>query len=123
MKASPQIQLDREPRLAEIRPFHGIRYNQAQVKDLAAVICPPYDVINLPIQQELYRRSECNFVRLEFGRELPQDKDIDNKYTRAVTTLEKWLEGTLEIDKMPLMFRVLNWMRPPNGSSMKILMF
>ncbi len=90
--------------MAEIRPFHGIRYNQAQVEDLAAVICPPYDVINLPVQQELYRRSEYNFVRLEFGRELPQDKDTDNKYHRAAATLGKWLEDVLEFDKTPAIY-------------------
>jgi uncharacterized protein (DUF1015 family) len=104
MVASPQIQLDREPSLAEIRPFHGVYYNQALVKDLAEVICPPYDIITPSIQQELYRRSEYNFVRLEFGRELPQDKDTDNKYTRAAATLGKWLEGVLEVDQTPAIY-------------------
>jgi uncharacterized protein (DUF1015 family) len=105
MIASPQIQLDREPSLAEIHPFHGIYYNQSLVKDLAVVICPPYDIITPRIQQELYQRSECNFVRLEFGRELPQDKDTDNKYTRAAATLGNWLEqGVLEVGETPAVY-------------------
>ncbi len=74
--------------MADIRPFHGVHYNPSLVKDLAKVICPPYDIITPQMQQELYQRSEYNFVRIEFGRELPQDKDTDNKYTRASSTLE-----------------------------------
>ncbi len=64
--------------MADIRPFRGIRYNQSLVNDLAAVICPPYDIITPQIEQELYRRSEYNFVRLESSRELPQDSAMDN---------------------------------------------
>jgi len=91
--------------LADIRPFHGVYYNQSLVKDLAAVICPPYDIITPQIQQELYQRSECNFVRLELGRELPQDKDTDNRYIRAAATLKKWLEqGVLEVDRTPAIY-------------------
>lgn len=91
--------------MAEIRPFHGVYYNQSLVKDLASVICPPYDVITPQIQQELYQRSECNFVRLEFGRELPQDKDTDNKYTRAAANLGNWLEkGVLEVGETPAIY-------------------
>jgi uncharacterized protein (DUF1015 family) len=78
--------------LAEIRPFHGVYYNQSLVKDLATVICPPYDIINPHMQQELYRRSEYNFVRLEFSRQLPHDTDTDNKYTRSAAILKQWLE-------------------------------
>ena len=77
--------------MAEIQPFHGVYYNQSRVKDLAAVICPPYDIIPPAMQQDLYQRHDHNFVRLEFARELPEDKETDNKYTRAAATLEKWL--------------------------------
>lgn len=78
--------------MAEIRPFQGLHYNPSLVKDLAKVICPPYDIISPQMQDELYQRSEYNFVRIEYGRELAQDKDTNNKYTRAAATLAKWLE-------------------------------
>jgi len=78
--------------LAEIRPFHGVHYNPSLEKDLSKVICPPYDIISPQLQQELYQRSENNFVRIEYGKELPQDKDTNNKYTRAAATLKRWLE-------------------------------
>jgi uncharacterized protein (DUF1015 family) len=91
--------------VAEICPFRGIHYNESLVNDWSAVICPTYDIINPQLQQELYLRSEYNFVRLEFGRELPQDTTTDNKYTRAVSTMENWLRlGILETDKVPAIY-------------------
>jgi uncharacterized protein (DUF1015 family) len=78
--------------LAEIRPFPGVHYNPALVKDLAKVICPPYDIITPQLQQELYQRSDFNFVRIEWGKDQPQDKDTFNKYTRAAATFKSWLE-------------------------------
>jgi uncharacterized protein (DUF1015 family) len=91
--------------LADIRPFHGIHYNPSLVKDLAKVICPPYDIISPQHQLELYKRSEYNFVRIEYGRELPNDKDTDNKYARAAATLENWLkQHVLEADKKPCIY-------------------
>ena len=88
--------------MAAIRPFHGIHYNQSLIKDLSGVLCPPYDVITPHLQRELYHRSEYNFVRLEFGRELPQDNETDNKYTRASVILNKWIkEKILKIDNKP----------------------
>jgi uncharacterized protein (DUF1015 family) len=88
--------------VAEIHPFRGGHYNQSLVSDLSKVICPPYDVISPQLQQELYARSEYNFVRLELGRELPQDTLGDNKYTRAKALLEQWLsQGILQVDETP----------------------
>ena len=91
--------------MAEIRPFCGVHYNQLLVKDLAAVICPPYDIITPQIEQELYRKSEYNFVRLEHGRELPQDTVRENKYTRSAATLRQWLkQGVLKVDDTPAIY-------------------
>ncbi len=91
--------------MAEIHPFRGVHYNQSLVKDLAAVICPPYDIITPQIQQELYDKSQYNFVRLEHSRELPQDTANDNKYTRSTATLRQWLrQGVLEIDEAPAIY-------------------
>ncbi|MFC2001283.1 DUF1015 domain-containing protein [Chloroflexota bacterium] len=91
--------------MAEIRPFHGVHYNHLLVNDMATVICPPYDIITPPMQQELYQRSRYNFVRLEFGRELPQDTDSDNRYTRSSDTLAQWLkQGILRIGDTPAIY-------------------
>ena len=91
--------------MAEIHPFRGGHYNQSLVSDLSKVICPPYDIISPQLQQELYARSEHNFVRLEFGRELPQDTVGDNKYTRAASLLEQWLgQGILQVNEKPAIY-------------------
>jgi len=69
------------------------------------VICPPYDIINPALQQELYHRSEYNFVRVEYNRELPQDTANDNKYTRSAATLQSWLKhGILVQEKVPAIY-------------------
>jgi len=91
--------------VAEICPFRGVHYNGSLIKDWPAIICPPYDIITPQFQQELYLRSNYNFVRLEFGRELPQDTVTDNKYIRSAAILEQWLkQGILEIDEVPAIY-------------------
>jgi len=91
--------------MAEIRPFRGVRYNQSLVEDLSLVICPPYDVITAQMEQELYHQSGYNFIRLESGRELPQDTVSDNKYTRSSAMLEQWLkQGVLKVDEAPAIY-------------------
>ena len=91
--------------MADIRPFRGVHYNQSLVNDLAAVICPPYDIITPQMQPELYQRNEYNFVRLELARELPQDTTKENKYTRSAAVLEQWLrQGVLEVDETPTIY-------------------
>lgn len=91
--------------MAEVRPFRGVHYKQQLIKDLSAVICPPYDILTPSLQQELYRRNQYNFVRLEHSRELPQDTVTDNKYSRSAATLGQWLkQGVLEVDKTPAIY-------------------
>jgi len=91
--------------LADVRPFQGIHYSKSLVKDWSKVVCPPYDIISPQQQQELYLRSEYNFVRLEYSRELPQDTVTDNKYSRTAATLKQWLEmGVLEADEAPAFY-------------------
>lgn len=91
--------------MTEIRPFQGIRYNQQIIEDLATVICPPYDIISPQQQDELYRYSSYNFVRIEYNRELPQDNGQDNRYTRASANLSHWLnQGILQVDAAPAIY-------------------
>ena len=91
--------------MADIRPFRGVRYNKSLLKDLSAVICPPYDIIGSQQQQELHIRSDFNFVRLEASRELPQDTASDNRFTRSAALLEQWLgDGILEVDEKPAIY-------------------
>ncbi len=96
--------------MAEIRPFRGVRYNQNRIKDLAKVLCPPYDIISPGLQDELYHTSEFNFVRIEYNRELPQDTPQDNRYTRAQANLTGWLrQGILETEAAPALYLHLHY--------------
>jgi uncharacterized protein (DUF1015 family) len=91
--------------VAEIRPFRGVHYNLSLIKNWSAVICPVYDIISPQQQQELYLKSEYNFVRLELGRDLPQDTPTDNKYSHAAAALEQWLkQGVLEMNEKPAIY-------------------
>ena len=91
--------------MAEIRPFRGVRYNEALVTDLATVICPPYDIITPQTAQELYRRSEHNFVRLEYGHQLPAGADTSDRHSHSLVTLEQWLKlGILKTDEKPALY-------------------
>lgn len=88
--------------MAEICPFSGVRYNQEIIKDLASVICPPYDIISPEEQKAYYEKSEYNAVRLEHGLELPKDTKTDNKHARANAAFNQWLKDrVLVIDHVP----------------------
>jgi uncharacterized protein (DUF1015 family) len=91
--------------MAEVCPFRGIRYNQETIGGLNKVICPPYDVIG-PEQQEIYyEMSDYNAIRLEHGIEQPGDNTIDNKYSRAAETFQRWLkEGVLQVEEQPAFY-------------------
>ena len=91
--------------MAEIHPFRGIRYNQQLVNDLSRVICAPDDIITPKLQEELYRRSEYNFVRLNAPLESSDGGHEDTKWQRAAATLDDWLEkGILQIDDVPAIY-------------------
>lgn len=91
--------------MAEVWPFRGIRYNEVVVGDLAKVICPPYDVISPQAQEELHRRSEYNFVRLEYGLNNPEDDSQHNRYSRAAQALKEWLDqGVLALEEKPAIY-------------------
>jgi len=78
--------------MACVRPFSALRYNVERFPDLAAVLAPPYDIINAAQQQALYYRDPHNVIRLEYGVQSPQDTPEDNRYTRAHATLNTWCE-------------------------------
>jgi uncharacterized protein (DUF1015 family) len=76
--------------MADVSPFRGWRYDLAQVGDLSDVICPPYDVIDARMQDNLYKRHPCNVIRLELNRAEPTDADPAAKYQRAADYWKRW---------------------------------
>jgi uncharacterized protein (DUF1015 family) len=85
--------------MAEIFPFRGIRYNPERV-DLSEVVTQPYDKITPEMQEEYYRRSPYNFVRINLNRE-PGER----RYSAAKEALERWLaEGILIREPRPMIY-------------------
>ena len=92
-------------RVAEIVPFHGLRYDEAKAGPLSDLLCPPYDVISDEERERLYAKSEHNFVRVEYGKAEPGDDPVDNRYARAKAALEAWTEkGILRHDPTPALY-------------------
>lgn len=79
-----------------LTPFRAIRYAAEVVPDLAAVTCPPYDVIGDHGVAEWEAADPHNVVRLILPREQPGD----DRYTHAARDLRSWLgRGVLRRDE------------------------
>ena len=94
--------------MTEIRGFRALHYNTAKIKEMSKVVCPPYDVISPAQQDEFYKSSEYNFIRILLTKDKSGDDDKDNKYARAKQTYEEWLrEGILIKDEKPSIYYYL----------------
>ena len=88
--------------MANVRAFRGWRYNPAMVEDMAAVLCPPYDMITPLIQQALMDRHPLNVINLEAGEGLDWASDPADRYKETAGRFEEWLkEGVLQQDDEP----------------------
>jgi uncharacterized protein (DUF1015 family) len=106
--------------MATITPFKGIVYNQEKTGNISSLVCPPYDIISPAEQQELYRKSPHNVIRLEYGLESPGDTPEDNRYTRAAALLDEWFKtDILRQSKTPAIY--VYEMEYPAGSTTKKL--
>ena len=91
--------------MAEIRPFHGVLYDETKIGYIAQVVAPPYDVIDAAQQTALYAKHPSNIIRLELGQDQPGDGEQENRYTRARRFLSEWLEnGILRRDNAPAIY-------------------
>ncbi|MDD5020099.1 MAG: DUF1015 domain-containing protein [Candidatus Omnitrophica bacterium] len=77
--------------MAKIEPFAGLHYNTLVVEDVAQVVCPPYDIIDVQKQEACYQKHTYNIIRLILGKDFAADSDKENKYSRAAAYLEEWL--------------------------------
>ena len=93
--------------MAELIPFKGVLYSESQLSKLSGedLLSPPYDIITPEYQEELYNKSPFNIVRVDFGKEFPEDNISTNKYTRAREHLYRWLnEQVLTISDEPCFY-------------------
>lgn len=90
-------------KMATIVPFRGMRYCSDKIDSLADVIIPPYDVITPEEQEQFYRRSPYNFIRLEYGKTGPGGGG--SRYTRAAAYLQQWRdERVLLLEERPSLY-------------------
>jgi uncharacterized protein (DUF1015 family) len=90
--------------MAEIRPFHALRYNLRRVSP-AQVITQPYDKITPAMQERYYAASPYNLVRIILGRPATGDNTVDNVYTRAAEFGREWrAQGILQEDSSPSVY-------------------
>jgi uncharacterized protein (DUF1015 family) len=83
--------------MADIYPFRAIRFNDVKFATVSKVICPPYDVIQVPEYHKLLERHANNMVRVE----LPLQGKGD-RYKVAADFWTKWQKSrALLQDKMP----------------------
>jgi uncharacterized protein (DUF1015 family) len=90
--------------MPNVIPFTGLLFNRGRVSG-DDVVAPPYDVISPEYKEVLYAKSPYNIVRIDFGKELPDDKGESNKYSRARVLLEQWTrQGILVRDSEPAFY-------------------
>lgn len=80
--------------MAEVVPFKGVLFNVPQISKVSGedLLAPPYDIITPEYKEALYKNSPYNIVRIDFGKDLPGDNGLENKYTRAQKFLTDWLK-------------------------------
>ncbi|HVU74324.1 MAG TPA: DUF1015 domain-containing protein [Mycobacteriales bacterium] len=85
-----------------LAPFRALRYDPGVVPDLAAVLSPPYDVIDDAQRAALAASSEHNAVRLI----LPVGTDEQpDRYATATALLAEWqATGVLRRDEVPALY-------------------
>ena len=88
--------------MANVRAFRGWRYNPAVVDDMAAVLCPPYDMVTPTVQQALMDRHPLNVINLEAGEGLDWASDPSDRYAETAGRFDEWLkQGVLQQDNEP----------------------
>ncbi|MDX2085956.1 MAG: DUF1015 domain-containing protein [Candidatus Melainabacteria bacterium] len=90
--------------MVQIVPFRGLRYHPDTAgTELSALTAPPYDVIPAELQQDLYKRSPYNVIRLILNQKESTDRpEGPNGYTRAGEFFTQWqASGILQPDANP----------------------
>src|SRR5918996_2365446 len=98
--------------MTKIEAFPGLRFNPEKVGDLAAVMAPPYDVIDPALQDKLYARSPYNVVRIDLAKE---ESDL-NRYAVAQHAFSTWKQkGILQLDPKPSIYLYFQTYALPDG--------
>jgi uncharacterized protein (DUF1015 family) len=89
----------------QIKPFKAFRFNAGAVGNVGNCIAPPYDVIDAAQQEQLYRKSPHNIVRITLGKKTEKDDGAHNQYTRAAEFLNDWIaKGVLKQEERDALY-------------------
>jgi uncharacterized protein (DUF1015 family) len=87
--------------VTKIKPFRAVIYNQEKVKNLASMVCPPYDVISSQEQEHYHDLSPYNLIHILLGKDIPGE----DKYQRAADYFRGWLKDAILIqDEKPSIY-------------------
>jgi uncharacterized protein (DUF1015 family) len=76
--------------MAELWPFKGYRYSIENPEDLSSLISPPYDMLDKPTIDLLYRKSGLNAVRIDQNRAESTDTANIDRHVRAAALFADW---------------------------------
>ena len=86
----------------QLRPFPAMRFNPAVVEDIGEVTCPPYDVMDRAMIEDLLNAHPRNIVRLILPRLVHEPLGADDPYVTAAKRLARWrTQHTLVTDPEP----------------------
>ncbi|HCU25308.1 MAG TPA: DUF1015 domain-containing protein [Deltaproteobacteria bacterium] len=98
--------------MTKIEALHGLRFNPKKVGDLAAVMAPPYDVIDPELQEKLYERSPYNVVRIDLAKE---EAGLD-RYAAAQRRFSEWKENRILVrEEQPSIYLYFQTYSLPDG--------
>jgi uncharacterized protein (DUF1015 family) len=91
--------------LPTLRPFAGLRYDPRVVPDLAAVVCPPYDIIADAERARLAAREPRNAVHVELPAAVSAGDAASDAYVAAGERFAAWRRtGVLVRDDAPSVY-------------------
>ena len=100
--------------MAEIQPLEALHYDLAKVGDLANVVAPPYDVIDVAQRAELASRSPYNVVAVD----LPHAEADRDAYEAARDLFASWQQdGAVVRDAEPTIWAHEQDYTGPDGVS------
>ena len=103
--------------MAELRPFHALRYDSSRVP-LQSVVTQPYDKITPAMQDGYYAASPYNLVRVILGKAEPSDRDGNNVYTRAAKAFADWQQSKILVpDNAPSIYAYSQRFIVPGGDA------
>lgn len=82
-----------------------MRFNPLRIRDVGAVTCPPYDVMDRAMIDQLLDAHPCNVVRLILPRLVNEPSGPDDPYVAAAKRLARWRRREiLTTDAVPALY-------------------